>query len=154
MFEEESAGLHSMIRQIFEKAKDASSKGRFSRPQVYGFTMGFTKSGEPVFEEFGDTGAYGGCGYAEPITDIIERHDSISVITELPGVSKTDIDLRVSQDSLSIRVDTMYRKYLKDIRLSTGVDPSSTTARFNNGILEVILARADDAPHGKRVAIK
>ncbi len=152
MFSGDEAGLHSKIRDIFEQAK-AAAGGSLGRPSVYGFTMGFSKQGEPIIEEFGDTSAYGIEGFVEPITDVIEAHDLVSVISELPGVTKADIDLRVTEGKVNIKCDTQYRKYLKQVKLSTKVDPTSTTARFNNGVLEVILKRVDEIIPGTKVKV-
>jgi len=149
----EFGGLHSRIRQIFEQAK-AQAGSPSSKPSVYGFTMGFSKEGKPVFDEFGNSSAYGVDGFTEPITDVIEKHDKVCVIAELPGIEKEQIDLRVTVEAVSIMVDTPYRRYKKNVKLSTKVKPGSTLARFNNGVLEINLSRLDGGATGTRIDIE
>jgi len=125
-----------------------------SSPFVYGFTMHFSRDGRPVLEEFGNVSPYGVTGFVEPVTDVIEKYDSVSIIVELPGVDKEDIDLRASVESVYIKVDKPLRKYIKDVRLSCMVRPETTTARYNNGVLEITLKRVEDGPTGKRIRIQ
>jgi HSP20 family protein len=90
----------------------------------------------------------------EPVTDVIEKMDGVSIIVELPGITKDDVDVRASIESLSIKVDTPFRKYSKDIKFSCKVKPETAVARYNNGVLEITLERLDDGTHaGKRVQI-
>ena len=145
--------LHERVRQMLEDAKSMSKKPLFEGPYVYGFVMRFTNDGRPVSEEFGNVSPFGIAGFIEPVTDVIERLDSVSIIVELPGISKEDIDLRTSVESLFLSVDTPFRKYVKDVKLSSRVRPESAVARYNNGVLEVTLKRTEDAQAGRRVQI-
>ncbi|MBD3388517.1 MAG: hypothetical protein GF416_05545 [Candidatus Altiarchaeales archaeon] len=146
-------GLHQRIKQMFEEARMLSSLPSYGGPFVYGFTMRFDQRGHPVVDEFGNTSPHGVCGFMEPITDVIEKYDSVSVVFELPGVRKEDIDLRASVESVYISVDTPLRKYGKDVKLSCRVRPESASANYNNGVLEVSLARVEEGPAGRRVKI-
>jgi HSP20 family protein len=145
--------IHSRIRQMFEEAKDVSQRPQYTGPFVYGFTMKFTGEGRAVAEEFGNVSPLGIIGFMEPVTDVIEKYDSVAVVIELPGVDKRDIDLRTTQDSVYVKVDTPFRKYVKDVKLSAKVRPETAAAKYNNGVLEIILRRADDAPAGRKVQI-
>ena len=145
------SGISSRLRRKFEQVKNAPA---VEQPSVYGFSLGFAKNGQPVFQEFGNVSAYGVQGYVEPITDVIEKHEQVSVIVELPGVAKDEVDLRVSSESVYIKVDTEYRKYLKDVKLSCQIKPESTKANFLNGVLEINLKRASDGSGGKKVKIQ
>jgi HSP20 family protein len=151
---EDQGDLHTRIKQMFEEARAISNRQALAGPFVYGFSMKFTDTGKPVVAEFGNVSPYGINGYMEPTTDVIERINSVSVLVELPGVAKEDIDLRASVESLFIKVDTPFRKFVKDIRFSCRVRPDSTQARFNNGVLEITILRVDDNPAGKKVQIK
>jgi len=146
--------MRSRIKRLFEEAKDSSHSPGFSGSYVYGFTMNFAGDGNPVFEEFGNVSPYGVHGYMEPITDVIEKYDSVSVIVELPGVAKEDIDLRSTVESVFIKVDTPFRKYTKDVKLSCRVRPESAVAKYNNGVLEVTLKRLEEGPAGRKVNIQ
>ncbi|MFH1055901.1 MAG: Hsp20/alpha crystallin family protein [Candidatus Altiarchaeota archaeon] len=150
----ESVDFQEKVRRMFEEAKIASQKPFSSEPLVYGLTLSFTKDGRPIFEEFGNVSPYGTSGFMEPVTDVIEKVDSVSVVAELPGVDKSDIDLRTSVESVLITVDRPLRKYIKDVRLSCRVKPETAVARYNNGVLEVVLKRADDNTAGRRVQVQ
>ena len=149
-----TSDVHSRIRQMMEEAKAASSVPALGGSYVYGLTLKFDREGRPLIEEFGNVSPYGVSGYMEPVTDVIEKFDSVSVIVELPGVGKEDIDLRASVESVFISVDTPFRRYNKDVRLSCRVVPESTIAKYNNGVLEVTLKRVEEGPAGRRVKIQ
>ncbi|MFH0862066.1 MAG: Hsp20/alpha crystallin family protein [Candidatus Altiarchaeota archaeon] len=146
--------IHAKIRQMFEEARSKGRCQEYQAPLVYGFTMRFTGEGRPVAEEFGNVSPFGIAGYMEPVTDVIEKYDSVAVVIELPGIGKEDIDLRTTPESVYIKVDTPFRKFVKDVRLSAKVKPETAIAKYNNGVLEVTLKRADDAPAGRRVQIQ
>jgi len=144
--------LHERLRRVMDEARQIST--RPGGPYVYGFTMRFKPDGSPVVEEFGNVSPYGVGGFVEPATDVIEKFDSVSVIVELPGVEKEDIDMRASVESVFIKVDKPFRRYIKDVRFSCRVLPESAVARYNNGVLELVLKRAEDGPVGRKVQIK
>jgi len=145
--------MHARIRQMFNEARAISQQPVFNGPFVYGFTMRFTSDGRPVVEEFGNVSPYGINGFLEPVTDVVEKFDSVLVIVELPGVRREDIDLRASVESVYITVDTPVRKYIKDVRFSCRIHPESAAAKYNNGVLEVTLKRVDEGPAGRRVKV-
>jgi HSP20 family protein len=146
--------MHARIRRMFDEAKAISKQPAYEGPFIYGFTLRFTSDGGPVIEEFGNVSPYGVSGILEPVTDVVEKVDSVSVIVELPGVKGGDIDLRAGVESVFISVDTPYRRYLKDVKLSCRVHPESAAAKYNNGVLEVTLKRAEEEPVGRRIRIQ
>jgi HSP20 family protein len=92
----------------------------------------------------------------EPLVDVIEGKDTLTVIAEVPGVSRDDIKLTGEENKLEISVDTPSRKYHKAIRLPCDVKPMSTKASYKNGVLEVVLERMErkkDEGTGKRIKI-
>jgi HSP20 family protein len=142
------------IRRMFDDAR-TNVKNPPGGPFVWGFNMRFRPDGRPSVEEFGNVSSQGVLGYMEPATDVIERADSVSVVIELPGVAKEEIDLRASVESLYLSVNSSFRKYEKDVRFSCRVQPETTQARYNNGVLEVTLRRADESlPGGKKVRVQ
>jgi HSP20 family protein len=151
---EEFVDMHARIRRMFDEARVVSRQPAYKGPFVYGFTMRFAADGRPVVEEFGNVSPYGVSGVLEPVTDVVERVDSVCVIVELPGVKRQDIDLRAGVESVFISVDTPTRRYLKDVKLSCRIHPESAVAKYNNGVLEVTLKRAEEEPVGKRIRIQ
>jgi len=108
---------------------------------VWGFSMHSGPDGKPIVEEFGNVADSPEIlpGEREPLVDVINSDDGISVIAELPGVDKADIGLKADAESLSIKVDTEDRKYAKELRMPEEIDPDNIKASYKNGILEVKL---------------
>lgn len=117
-------------------------------PYVYGFSMRVGPDGKPHIEEFGnvpsdEVSAGEISTEREPLTDVIGRDKEISVIAELPGIEKKDIELSATEDTLNIRVDAPGRKYHKNLMLPARVKADTTKASYKNGVLEVRLKRAE-----------
>lgn len=133
-------------------------------PFVYGYSFSVGPDGKPKFREFGNVRPTHELGTArptlsvqgerEPLVDVIPSEEEIKVVAELPGVEKSDIQLNVSEDSMSISVDTDTQKFRKELDLPLNVDPDSTKASYKNGVLEVTLKVQKEKPKGKSVGIK
>jgi HSP20 family protein len=88
-------------------------------------------------------------GYDVPALDLMDTNEEIIALVSLPGVSKEKIDLRLTEDTLSVEAPAavMEGKYLRresspqgfkrDIKLPEEVKPEQVKAAFQNGILEV-----------------
>jgi HSP20 family protein len=55
----------------------------------------------------------------------------------MPGVSKQDIKVKVSQDYVSIHAEKGDKKYHTDIPVDVELDDKSAKATYSNGILEL-----------------
>jgi HSP20 family protein len=66
----------------------------------------------------------------------------VSITVEIPGVEKNDIDLSVVGQTLKIKVDSAERRYFKEVQLPAHVDPGSTKATYNNGVLDITLCKS------------
>jgi len=75
--------------------------------------------------------------------DVHEYDDRVTVIADLPGVEKSDIDLKCDGRMVSIRAATDTRSYDERVRLPARVDEHSAEATYNNGVLEVTFDRED-----------
>jgi HSP20 family protein len=89
----------------------------------------------------------------EPLTDVIDEGNRIAITMELPGVTREDIDLHMTESELEISVDSERRKYHKRVRLPAKVDPATTKATHTNGILDVTVAKAG-SPSGVRIPVQ
>ena len=89
----------------------------------------------------------------EPLADIIKDEDSISVTIPLPDVQKKNVTLRVSSTELEIIINRDGKTFYDSIELSAFVDPDTAIASFNNGILDVIIARSHSYEQGKDINI-
>ncbi len=72
----------------------------------------------------------------EPIIDIFEEKDYISVIAELPGAEEKDIEIKLKDRSLEISAG----KYQRTIGLPS-VPRSIIERTYNNGILQLKIER-------------
>ena len=128
-------------------------------PFVYGYSMKIGPDGKPEIQEFGNLkkGLKGPPEIKEerePLVDIVETEGEVRVVVELPGVEKTDIKLRGTEDSLEIAVDTPQYKYGKEVQLPAKVLVRDARSTYKNGVLEVILPKASPSkPKGEPINI-
>jgi len=104
-----------------------------------------------------------------PPVDIFERGDELIIRAELPGLKAEDIDIRVEDGQLVLRGERKHEKQTEDRKvhrlervygtftrrfaLPTTVDSSKISAAYNNGVLELVLPKADEAKE-RKVEIK
>lgn len=146
--------------EIFRRMmKDIERAFRFGemgeiKPIVRGFSIRIGPDGRPEIREFGTKPLIKETGIEErkPLVDVIETDNEIQVIAEMPGVRKEDIELKATERSLEIKAEGENRKYHEVVNLPAEVDPDSAKARYNNGVLEVILAKK--AGGGKKIKIE
>lgn len=148
-----------------KKLPDGSTIRQYG-PFVYGYSMSMGPDGKPNIQEFGNVkpskkpGAFGFQQPAlepmdtrEPLVDVINESQQIRVVAELPGVEKPDIKTSISEDALTVKVDSAARKYYKEVQLPAGVDPDSSKASYNNGVLEIVLQKTRPRIRGKEIKI-
>jgi len=76
--------------------------------------------------------------------DIYEEDAMLRLVADLPGVEKSDIDLKCDGEVVTITATGERHSYDERVRLPYAVDETSASATYNNGILEVEFDRADD----------
>jgi HSP20 family protein len=165
-----SKDFRRLFRDIFEKMTDnlppefrnlspeeimrefIKNKGKFGFPIMYGFNINIGPDGKPIIDSFGNLKAKPYSGepevkkVREPLTEVNEQGDQIIVICEMPGVTKEEIELKASRDSLTISTKTKVkgRSYYKEIKLPSAINSDYARARYTNGILEVKLKKIDE----------
>jgi HSP20 family protein len=148
-----------------KKLPDGSTIRQFG-PYVYGYSMSMGPDGKPIIQEFGNVkpskrpGMFGfeqpalePTDSREPLADVINEAEQVRVVVELPGVEKSDIKTTITEDSLIIKVDAAAHKYYKELHLPSNVDPDSSKASYNNGVLEIVLKKLKARPRGKEIHI-
>ena len=95
-----------------------------------------------------------------PVTDIFETDQSLTLIVEMPGVKKENVDVNVENDVLTIagRVDfanyeglqplyTEYNvgNYLRSFQLSSKIDQGRISAQLKDGVMSLALPKAEMA---------
>ena len=124
------------------------------KPIIHGFSIKIGPDGKPRVQEFGNKPMKTPAGEPmiseerEPLTDIIEGEEEVSITVEIPGVEKEDIDLNVTEDTVEINVDTPERKYHKIIDLPCEVKPRTTKATYKNGVLDIVITRKEKKKTG------
>jgi HSP20 family molecular chaperone IbpA len=81
------------------------------------------------------------CEKSEPLIDVFEDQESVTVVTELIGIDKSNLDLHATQDRLTISIDSPDRKHYREVKLPTRVDVGSSSSRLKNGVLEIRLRK-------------
>jgi len=160
-FDDSFRQMREEMGRLFEKARRGELKPpEEGGPYVYGWSMRMGPDGVPHIEEFGNVKGLtsatreGLPSGREPLVDVQETDKEVIVTAEIPGVEKEQINLDTTEKSLGIRVDTEKRKYFKDIDLPVPVRPDSAKAKYNNGVLEVILEKSGPARKGKKIQIE
>lgn len=139
-FREIEEEFEELFKENFEKIEALSSSEK-KTPLVYGFRLTIGPDGVPHFEEFGNVKRSGFrpkiSEEREPLVDIFESGNILTVVAELPGVEKDKIELKVKDNKLIIKASNGERKYYKEIELPKPVKKDSAKAQYKNGVLEV-----------------
>ena len=129
--------MDNMIRQAFGSVAERE-KARRRYVYQFGDFPSARSSGSQINEEY------------EPLVDVFLKDASVMVIAELRGVDKDSIQIYVTEDKLTISVDSPQRKYYKELHLPARVDPESSATSYKNGVLAVHLKKLV----GERLLIK
>ena len=95
-----------------------------------------------------------------PVTDIFETGDALRVVLEMPGVDKESVDVRVENDVLTIEGQVDFTKYqgltplyteynvgnyARSFELSSKIDQEHIGAELKDGVITLILPKAEKA---------
>jgi HSP20 family protein len=105
-----------------------------------------------------------------PTTDIFARGDDLLIRCELPGVSRDDIDISLSDGVVTISGErrsglneqepTYYTReryfghFRRSISLPDGVEGSKVSADFEDGLLEISIEGGANLPEPQRIRIR
>ena len=131
-----------------------------SEPFIYGYSINIDENGKAEINEFGNIKADSDENLEvkesrEPLVDLIDGKNSITVVIEIPGVKKSDIKIEIKESKLLVS-STNSMHYYKEIPLESKIISSSARAKYNNGILEIIINKDnnDDDDEKNIVAIE
>lgn len=136
---------------------------------------------EDLFDDFYRTGWGGWAPYRRrgrapamqspasvPTLDVIDKEDAVKLIADLPGLSEKDIDVEVSDKTLTISgekkeeveegdeegeryvSERRFGRFVRSIALPEGIDQDNIDASFRNGVLTVRLPKKPEAQHPAR----
>lgn len=96
-----------------------------------------------------------------PPVDVYEDEHNINLKVEVPGVDPKDVDIRLENNTLTVRgerkfekeekeenfhrVERRYGTFFRAFTLPNTVDPESVTADYENGVLKLKLAKKAEA---------
>ena len=93
-------------------------------------------------------------------TDIYETDDALTVVMEIPGVEKKDVDVNIENDVLRVEgrldftkyegLEPLYTEYnvghfARAFTLSNKIDQQQIAAELNDGVLTLTLKKVKDA---------
>ena len=119
----------------------------------------FTGRVHPLFSESWWSGK--SMGSLEPALDLYEEKDQMVVKAELPGMTKDDIQISVSDNVLTIkgekkqeeedtgkdyyRSKRTYGAFFRTVPLPAEINADKVQATFKNGVLEIRLPKSEAA---------
>jgi len=99
----------------------------------------------------------------KPLADIIESDEAITIITDLPGVKKEDVEINITEDTLDIvakfedevtdegtnyvKKERSYGETRRTIALPDKIDVKKASAKFKNSVLTVELPKILEEKH-------
>ena len=120
-------------------------------------------------ERPGQGGERGGQRTWAPALDISERKDAYVVTVEVPGIKPEELDITLEDGLLTIqgerrftqdstdqqwhRVERRYGSFRRSITLPSQVQADKIEASFDNGVLEVVVPKAEEA-RPKKISVR
>jgi len=101
----------------------------------------------------------GSFGRWTPALDVYQDKDQFTVVAELPGLKKENIELALHNGVLTIsgerkqekkgeegcRNERFFGRFQRSVTLPTSVDGNKVKATYQDGILKVVLPKAEEA---------
>ena len=98
-------------------------------------------------------------GTWNPSVDIIESNDSYTLTADLPGLTKGDVHLSIEDGVITLsgerktersgnkdlghRYERAFGKFSRSFQLESGINNNQIKAEFKNGLLKVVLPKAE-----------
>ncbi|MGC4044388.1 MAG: Hsp20/alpha crystallin family protein [Armatimonas sp.] len=95
-----------------------------------------------------------------PAVDVAETEDALYVRAEVPGMSRDDIDIELSGETLTlrgerkfesedkkdnfVRIERRYGKFSRSFTLATPIQIDKVSANYRDGILEIVLPKSEE----------
>jgi HSP20 family molecular chaperone IbpA len=95
-----------------------------------------------------------------PVTDIFETDQALTVVLEMPGVSKESVEVGVENDVLTINGQIDFSKYeglqplyieynignySRSFQISSKIDQDGIKAELKDGVMTLVLPKAEKA---------
>ena len=141
--------LLDLAERLAEQGENVSQEREFAGPGgmrgVYGFSIRTGTGGRPAVERFGNVRDTSEgpvvSDTREPLVDVFDEGDEVLVVAEVPGVQEKDIHLDFAGDVITLSATGPKRKYEKEVLLPAAVEPKARRQSYQNGYLELRLAK-------------
>jgi HSP20 family protein len=96
-----------------------------------------------------------------PAMDLVETDDHLVLRGDLPGMTEDDVDIEIKDNVLTVsgerraehedrgegyhRVERAFGSFSRSLALPQGVDAETIEAKFENGVLEVLVPKPKEA---------
>jgi HSP20 family protein len=116
------------------------------------------------------SGAEQGAALWSPHLEMFERDGKLILTADLPGVKKEDVKVEIDQDAITIqgqrlheqtsgqqgyyRSERSYGSFYRTVPLPDGADPSTASAIFRDGVLEIALQAPQKRAGSRLLEIK
>ena len=103
----------------------------------------------------------------QPVADIFETDHALTVIMEMPGVDKSNVDVSVENDILTVEgrvnfsnyegLQPLYTEYnvghyVRSFQLSSKIEQESISAQLTDGVMTLVLPKAEKAK-ARRISV-
>jgi HSP20 family protein len=144
-----------------------------TRWETYRDVLALQNRMNSIFQDFsrnnGDTEQTTAAGFVPPV-DIYEDEHKLVLKLEIPGIRQEDLDVRMENNTLSIRgqrsfesegkeenfhrVERRYGSFYRGFTVPTTIDPESIQADYDAGVLRIELQkRAETKPKQIKVSV-
>ena len=151
---------HEMNDDLVNMINKIESEDRHrSEPFIYGYSINIDENGKAEINEFGNIKLSSEgeenleiSESREPLVDIIEGKNAVTVVIELPGVEKSDIKVEIKESIIFVTTINS-KNYYKEIPLTGKIIANSARARYNNGILEIIINKDNKSDSENNIVV-
>lgn len=105
-----------------------------------------------------------------PSLDVEETDDELRITADLPGVKQSEVDLRIEGDRLTLSgerknenevkeqnfhlMERSYGNFRRTVQLPFAPDPEKVEARFDNGVLNIRVAKQPQQERSRRIEVR
>lgn len=115
---------------------------------------------DEMFDDFWRPARREDSGAFAPAVDVEEKDEAYHIRADLPGVKKDDLDITYQDGVLTINAETSkeekeekggrvirqerrYGKFVRSMRLGDTVDPDKIKADYKDGVLDLVVPKAE-----------
>lgn len=158
-FERTFRRLSSPFFSMGDIFENPNGTAQYAEPYYYGYVKTVDEDGIPHVTEWRNTKpthSLADSTVRDPYVDVSvnDKERTLKIVSEMPGIEKSDIKLNVSDKLVLISAEHGERKYKKKIPLPSKVDENSAKAKYTNGVLELTISLAKEKPQGKEVSVE